>query len=315
MSFFKNLFGKNTIPIEDKAFTIDFEDALKRYIGVTDGKVDYEFKDKNGTIIPPSYAFKGTYNQWKEIVSAWDKRSVIFAALDEIYLSKIPVHQIIERFVMDRYPEKALLFADSFAKENEYNNPDFLASLSKCYFILSQFEKSIDLAQKALALDANNKKAKIAMADSLHLTNRHVEAHQMYNELLKASKLNDWKKDEINITELVDFHNDIVHSSVYAAGLLSDGKADEITWNKVAEEFYYCPYFRSQHAFWFLKNGENLKAVAKLLTTAQEFPWFQDAVVNAKSVILQFREQMQSDDLWEDELRYLSEIIKKNNWA
>ena len=50
MSFFKTLFGKSTPLVEDKAFTIDFEDALKRYIGVTDGDVAYEFKDKKGII-------------------------------------------------------------------------------------------------------------------------------------------------------------------------------------------------------------------------------------------------------------------------
>ncbi|HRB70526.1 MAG TPA: tetratricopeptide repeat protein [Flavobacterium sp.] len=314
MSFFKTLFGKSTPLVEDKAFTIDFEDALKRYIGVTDGDVAYEFKDKKGNVIPPSYAFEGAYNQWKEIQSVWDKRGVIFAALDSVYFNRIPKAQVIERFVIDRYPEKALQFAAANLNETDYTDPEVLASLAKCHFILLNFDESIALAQKALEQDGDNKKAKIALADSFHLTGQHEEAHQIYQQLLENSLRNEWKSDEINVLQLVDFKNDIIHSSVYAVALLSVPEADETIWNTVAEEFYYCPYFRSQHAFWSIRSGESLKGVVKLLATAQEFPWYRDAVVNAKSSILQFREQMQSDDLWENELQYLTEIMQKNNW-
>jgi len=314
MSFFKGLFGKSTPIVEDKAFTVDFEDALKRYIGVTGGDLVYEFKDKNGNIIPPSHAFEGAYNQWKGIQSTWDKRGVIFAALDSIYFNRIPKAQVIERFVIDRYPEKALQFAASNLNETDYTDPEVLASLAKCHFILLHFDESIALAQKALALDENNKKAKIALADSLHFTGKHQEAHEIYETLLKNSLLNEWKSDEINVLQLVDFKNDIINSSVYAVALLSVPEADETIWNAVAEEFYYSPYFRSQHAFWYIRSGESLKGVVKLLATAQEFPWYRDAVVNAQNSILQFREQTQSDDLWENELHYLTEIMQKNNW-
>ncbi|THF48486.1 hypothetical protein E6C50_14480 [Flavobacterium supellecticarium] len=314
MSFFKTLFGKSTPIAEDKAFTIDFEDALKRYIGVTNGDVAYEFKDKRGNVIPPSYAFEGAYNQWKEIQSVWDKRGVIFAALDSVYFHRIPKAQVIERFVIDRYPEKALQFAAANLNEADYTDPEALASLAKCHFILLNFDESIALAQKALEQDGDNKKAKIALANSFHLTGQHEKAHQIYQQLLENSLRNEWKSDEINVLQLVDFKNDIIHSSVYAVALLSVPEADETIWNTVAEEFYYCPYFRSQHAFWYIRSGESLKGVVKLLATAQEFPWYRDAVVNAKSSILQFREQMQSDDLWENELQYLTEIMQKNNW-
>ena len=38
---FGRLFGKKNKVVEDKVFTVDFEDALKRYIGLSDGKVKY----------------------------------------------------------------------------------------------------------------------------------------------------------------------------------------------------------------------------------------------------------------------------------
>lgn len=310
---FKNLFGKKKI-IEDKEFTLDFNDALKRYVGISDGEVEYEFKDKKGNVIPPSYAFEGTYNEWKNIKSVWDRRSVIFSALDEIYISKIPKEQIIERFVIDRYAEKALMFSEEYSNEDDFKNADFLASLSKCHFFLSNYDESKKLATQALEIESDNKKAQIALADSLHLTNEHNKAHEIYQNIIKNSKLKDWSKEEINVIEIIDFNNDILNSSVYAVGLLSNEETDEVTWDKASEEFYHCPYFRSQHAFWLLKNDENLRGMAKLLSCAQEFPWYKDAVINAKSGIQQFREQMNSKDIWEDELNYLSEIIEKNNW-
>ncbi|PPK92520.1 hypothetical protein LY01_02921 [Nonlabens xylanidelens] len=310
---FGKLFGRNKI-VEDKEFTLDFEDALKRYVGVTNGRVEYEFEDKKGKVIPPSFAFEETYNEWKTIQSVWDKRSVIFDALDEIYLNKIPKEQIIERFVIDRYPEKALSFSDKYLTEEDLNNPKVLASLAKCQFILSNFDKSIELAEKALNLEKENKKAQIALADSLHLTNNHDKAHEIYQQILKNSKLKDWNKENIDVIEIIDYNNDILNSSVYAVGLLSNAETDENTWNKASEEFYHCPYFRSQHAFWLLKNDEALKGMAKLISTTQEFPWYKDAVVNAKSGILQMREQMNSNDLWKSELTYLTQIIEKNNW-
>ena len=310
---FNNLFGKKKFE-EDKAFTADFNDALKRYIGVPQGEIEYTFKDKKGRVIPPSYAFEGAYNEWKTIQSVWDRRSVIFSALDDIYLSKIPKAQIIERFVIDRYPEKALMFNNEFAKDQDLKDPDYLASLAKCHFFLTKLDECIDLANQALAIDKDHKKAQIALADALHLQNKHDEAHKIYEEILKSSKLNTWGKDEINVIEIIDFNNDILNSSVYAAGLLSNEATDETTWDKASEEFYHCPYFRSRHAFWLLDKGESLKGMAKLLTCAQEFPWFKDAVINAKSGILQFREQMGSDDLWENELNYLNEVIKVKEW-
>ncbi|WP_298419659.1 tetratricopeptide repeat protein [uncultured Kordia sp.] len=310
---FGNLFGRKRI-IEDKEFTADFDDALKRYIGVTEGRVEYKFKDKKGNVIPPSFAFEETYNEWKTIQSVWDKRSVIFSALDEIYLSKIPKDQIIERFVIDRYPEKALMFSEKYITEEDFNDDKVLASLSKCHFFLSNYDKSIELAQKAIQLNEENKKAQIALADSLHMTNQHDKAHEIYETILSTSKLKDWDKGEINIVEIIDYNNDILNSPVYAVGLLSNEETDEATWDKAAEEFYHCPFFRSQHAFWLLKNKESLKGMAKLISTTQEFPWYKDAVVNVKSGILQFREQMGSSDLWEKELKYVSEIIEKNNW-
>jgi len=315
MGLFKSLFGKEKEIIEDVEFTKDFNIALKRYLSVIgENDIEYEFKDKKGNIIPPSYAFEETYNEWKTIQSSWDKRSVIFSALDEVYLNQLDKWQIIERYTIDRYSQKVLQFIEKFVDNTDFDNVDFLIAISKHMFTLSEYKKGIEYAKDALEIDPNSKKAKIILADLLHLSNQQEEAHKIYTEVLKDSKLKDWKEKEISIYDIVAYNNDILNSSVYAVGLLNDDETNEEMWDKVAGEFYYCPYFRSQHAFWLINKGENLKGVAKLVSLSQEIPTYKEGVVNAKSVILQFREQMNSEDLWEDELQYLNKIIIKKKW-
>lgn len=310
---FGNLFGRNKI-IEDKEFTSDFNDAFKRYVGDNESSFQFEFKNKKGEVIPPSHAFIEAYQEWKTIQSVWDRRSVIFSAIDGIYFNKLSRGQVIERYVIDRYPERALVYNEKYSTEEDFKDANHLATLSRCHFILSNYEKSIELAEKALEIEKENKKAQIALADALHLTNHHDKAHEIYERILKNSKLKDWKNDSINVIEVIDFNNNILNSSIYAVGLLSNEKTDESTWDRASEEFYHCPYFRTQHAFWLLKKEKSLKGMAKLIITTQEFPWYKDAIVNAKSGILQMREQMNTNDLWESELTYLNEIINKNNW-
>lgn len=311
---FKGLFGKKK-PVEDKAFTDDFNDALARYMDKPDGGVvEISLKDKQGTVVPPNVIFADAYEEWKGIISVPDRRAVIFKVLDEMMFEKNPIERNVERFVIDRYPREALKYSMENATEEDYRRPEFLTAMARCYFFLSDYEKSIELANQALAIDSENKKAMIALADSLHLSNRHDESHALYDKVLQRSKMKDWEKEEISLFEIVCFRHDILHSSVYAAGLLMAEQVDTDTWDEVANEFYHCPYFRSQHAFLLFKKHEALKGMAKLISLTQEFPYFKEAVLAAKSGILQFREKMKSADLWDDELIYLNGIIKENEW-
>jgi hypothetical protein len=103
---------------------------------------------------------------------------------------------------------------------------------------------------------------------------------------------------------------------VYAVSLLSSSnEINEGMWNKVASEFYHCPYFRSQHAYWLFEQKENLKGLAELTAITIDFPWYKDAVINTKQAILQFREQANSNDMWEGELLHVNELIETNNWT
>lgn len=311
MGFLKSFFGGKKEIVDDPAFTADFYASLKRYLCLKkDEHIEFEFKDKRGHIIPTTQAFEDTYLQWKNIHSPWDRQSVIFDAIDKQYFHRLEKWQVIERYVIDRYPNKAIEFAMKHADEQDFDNPDFLTSMAKCFFVLSKYEKGIEYARKAVEIN-DKKEAKIILADLLHLSNNHEEAHRLYDEVLKSFSLKGNSEEKISILQVVGYEYDVLNSSVYAVALLND---DEDSWNEVAKEFYYCPYFRSQHAFWLLNQGENLKGIAKLVSLSQEFPTYQEGVVNAHSSILQFRKQIGNDDIWEEELAYLIKIMNHNNW-
>lgn len=319
MSFFKSLLGKKeeNNSNEDKEFTAAFEDALRRYMGAPASKVsklEYSFKDRAGNVIPPSVAFEETYNEWKKISSIWDKRSVIYHALDSVYLNQMPRAQVIERLVIDRYPLKGKNLIENEPAAEDENDAEFLTAAARCYFFLTEYDKSLDYAKKALAINPSSKRAKLVMADVLHVLDKTNEAHNLYDSVMNESNLKDTNMQEISIYDLVSFDNDIINSSVYAIGLLSNVETNKETWDLVAGEFYHCPYFRHEHSVWLFRQDESTEGAVKLLTLVREYPSFKQAVLNAHSVILQFRHQTNTPDLWEEDFKYINSVIDRKGW-
>ncbi|EDP95326.1 tetratricopeptide repeat protein [Kordia algicida OT-1] len=318
MSFFKKLFGqKKKTYEEDKAFTIFFEDALSRYCYDPEKKISVKFSspEDNTVKMPPSAVYIGAYEKWKTIQSVWDQRGALYESLDENHSNLLNKWQYMERLIIDRYPTRALQFVKEKASEEDFQDVEFVTSVARSFFFVSNYDEAYNYSLNALKIEPNHKRAKIVLADALHMLGDHEKAHEIYHDILEKTDLKAIEEDgEINLFDLVSFHGQILHSSIYAISLLSDERIGEAMWNAVAEEFYHCPQFRTQHAFWLFQNGENLKGVAKLISTTQEFPQHEEAVINAHSTILQFREQMKADHLWQDELETLTKIIQENEW-
>lgn len=311
---FKKIFRNKRTEELNHEFEKEFHDAVKRYIGSPHSKMIYETKDKKGNVIPASIHLKETYNEWKILKSTWDRRLCIFSALDKFLIDQIPNHQIIERLIIAGLPENALIFSKKHSSPQDLEDNDFLASLSKCHFFLSNYNKSIELAKRVLAIEKDNKKAQIVLADSFYLTDQQTKANEIYNRIIRQSKLKDFSEKNIDIIEATSFYSDILHSSIYAVNLLLEQNSDETVWNKISNEFYYCPYFRSQHAYKILRKREKFNGLGMLYSTTIHFPWYKDAVINARNIMLNFRKNTGSNDLFEKEVSYLSELIKKNNW-
>lgn len=312
MSFFKKLFGGNSQPVEDKEFTAFFNDTVNRYFSDPAGTTKVEFSTPDNTVVAPQFVFAAAYQQCKEIQSVWDKRSVLYKALDEKCIQSLSHWQLAERFITDRLHESAQVYLAEQCTTDDFKDAELLTTAARCYFYLSDFDKALDYANTALQVAPHNKRAQLIQADILHLTGHHTRAHEIYNSVLAASKLKD-ASGTITAKQVVGFADDILHSSVYAAAILT-GSDDEEAWNEVATEFYHCPYFRSQHGFWLINRRDNVKGIVKLIVTTQEFPWYKDAVVNARNGILQLQQHMKNNEVFSNELQYLNSLMAQNNW-
>jgi tetratricopeptide (TPR) repeat protein len=313
MGFFDALFPNRPSAVEDKAFTDFFNLEFARYFSIADPDFHADLDNKFGDPVLPQQAFPSVYEEFGKTGDVWDMRTVLFSALDQHYLLVIERWQAVERFVIDRFPEKALAYIKQFGQPEDFDDADFLTSYARCMFVLSRLDEGLKYAQKAIEIQPANRRAQLALADILHLKGQTQTAHDIYKKVVAESKLAQSEMQHYGLFDLVCFRNDIAYSSVYAVGLLKSSEAPESEWEKVAPEFYHCPYFRSQYAFFLIRNKKALKGLEVLVAAAKAFPTFRDAVVNAHSVIKQYQKQSGKDVMREDEV-FLDGVMAKNGW-
>lgn len=314
MEFLKSFFSGKAQTAEDKAFTDFFNDSFARYFSLADPDFRAELDNKFDDPMLPQEYFPSAYEECLKANEVWEKRSILFAALDQHYLLMLTKWQAMERFLIDRFPEKALAYVKEFGNEQDFEDADFLASFARCLCVLSRYQEALKYARKAVSLDAGSNRAQLALADLLHLTGERGKAHEVFKKAVASSSLARSGTTGYGLYDLVCFKNNIVHSSVYAVGLLKSSEAPESEWARVEPEFYFCPYFRSQHAFYLIQNKQSLKGMSKLITLAKEFPTYKEGVVNAYSVIKQYQRQMGKADLMKSDEEFLLKVLDKNGW-
>ena len=314
MGFLDALFPNKPHVTEDTAFTTFFNDGFSRYFSIADPDFRAELDHRFGEPVLPQQAFPSVYEEWRKLEFYWDQRASLFAALDQHYLLVIEKWQAVERFLIDRFPEKALKFVEQTGQPEDFEDAEFLTSMARVMFVLSRHAEGLKYAQKAVALQPKSSRSQLALADLLHLEGQRERAHSLYQNVVSDSKLAHPGSSDYGLYDLVCFRNDIVHSSVYAVGLLKGSEAPESEWEKVAPEFYHCPYFRSQYAFYLIQNRQAMKGLHALVATAREFPTFKDAVFNAFNVIKQYQQQAKPDAMLQEE-KALRTIIEARGWT
>lgn len=300
-------------PEAGKRFKEEIEEAIPRYFSTPqDEPVDFTLRNEEGDQVPPHEAYPEQFRQWQGIRSPWDRRSLIYGLLDQIFWDKLQLWQILERFTDDRYCQKALEMAAQYARpEVEEQQAPFCAALGRAQFIAGDIRAAEANLRKALKLDETYRRARIYLADLLHCTQSEKEAHDLYNSVLEAQGLQKETQLELSLTDLLGFGG-YLHSPIYALAWLEghpDVTAD--TWDWAAAEFYHSPHFRARHAYHLIDKGEAVQGLAKLVSLSQEMPWFREAVVNAHSVMTQLNltDQMQSD------YQRLQKIMDENDWS
>ncbi|MFY1047120.1 hypothetical protein [Chryseobacterium sp. GP-SGM7] len=317
MGFFSFLFGKKKqtekinpqsedqlVKISESGAKFDLEivEAYKRYYSDPISEISLDIEDQNGKSVPPHLAYSQVFSQWAEIQSKWDRMSVLYEFWDNSQFEKLEDWQIIERFTKDRYATKSLNYFRKKVEGKDQLSVEELVATSKLQRILLDNDAAMTYAEKAYKKFPNNDLAKVEYASVLHLskdTVKREKSHQIIGDLLKRKM----KQDESqNVFDCFIFSENYLDSSVFAMAYLINSNADLEMWDYVADEYYYCPVFRYEHAV-KLSETENtgLRSLAKLISLSQEFPWFTTALQSTIKNIESMRIQLSKPDFMEKE--------------
>lgn len=292
-------------------FEKEFRSTIPRYLSRPGIDVDLKMRHKEtNEIMSFAEAFPEQFETWQTVRSMYDRRGIIYSILDKIMGNDLQLWQIIERFIDDRYPQRALEIATTHANESDVNSQDFWAALAKAKFILTNYSEAENNALKAMSLDAGHHRAKIVLADIYHASGKVEAAHQLYNEILK-DRLPKTQELSLSFVQLVGFDGNILPSPFYALDWLQAHPDTTIeTWNWANDEFYYSPHFRAQFAYYLIRQKDTMTGLVKLFALAQEMPWFKEAVINSWHLI----NQLGMAGNMEKAYTWLEDTMKTNQW-
>lgn len=286
--------------------------SVERYYSTPGLKIRLNLTDTDGQTYLEHEAFGGTYGQWKGIQSIWDRRAVLFEHWDDTQLVNLEKWQVLERWIKDRYPTRALSFQQEQVVQEDFQDIRLIVALSKLYRCLDMKGEALRYAKAAYGLRPDLDIVKVEYASVLHLSDAREDrelAHALINGVIEAKLISDDSK-EIALLAYFFFGPDYIDSSIFAAHFLRAGNADGEAWEALAEEYYWCPFFRMEHAVFLSDGGEGLKAIAKLSSLADEFPWFKQGVLGFVSAIEQLRLQKGDPVLMQEDMERMERYIQ-----
>lgn len=297
-------------------FKKELYNSLERYYSSPGLEFELNLIDKKGKIYAEHEAFDYTYNQWKQITSTWDRRSILFEHWDSTEFKNLQKWQVIERFVKDRYALKALDFQKQNITNDDLEDIRLFVALSKLNRALDSFKSALHYSQTAYELRPDLDIVKVEYATVLHLSDIEKDkelSHKLINEVIENKLIKDKQdKAEIPLLNYFIFSTDYIDSSIFVLNYLKLGNCDLETWDKIAEEYYWCPIFRYEHSVILSNNGEGIRALAKLNSLADEFPWFKKGVLANIDAINQVRIQKKDSNFMEKEMKKMEQY--KSMW-
>ena len=291
-------------------FDLEIIEAFKRYHSNPTLDVNLPLEDDRGNTYLAHEAYGALFKEWKNIQSKWDRMSLFYSFWDQSQFEKLEDWQVIERFVKDRYSKKALqYFEENMSDKREFTKEE-LVSLSKLYRVLLNNPTAKEYIETAYHNHPEDDAVKVEYATVLHIIGNHSEkelSHQVFHEVMdKKMQLNDTE----SVFDCFKFSEGYTDSSIFAILYLINTEADNDTWDHVAEEYYYCPVFRYEHAVQLAQTDNSLRALAKLTSLSQEFPWFRTALESTIGNIKSMRKQLNDPDFMEKELQEFQASLK-----
>lgn len=288
--------------------------SLERYYSTPGLKIKLNLTDTDGTTYLEHEAFDGTYAHWKGIRSINDRRGVLFAHWDESELSKLEKWQVLERWVKDRYPTRALDFYRNEVTQEDFQDIRLIVALCKLYRCLDMQEEAMRYAKGAYELRPDLDIVKVEYANILHLSAKQEDkelSHSLFNGIVENKIKND-NQTKIGLLNYFFFGEDYLDSSIFAVNFLRAGNGDHQAWEMLSAEYYWCPIFRMEHTVFLSDNNQGLAAIAKLSSLADEFPWFKQGVLGFIKAIEQLRAQKGDPELMAEEMEKMERY--KASW-
>ncbi|MBP2616545.1 hypothetical protein [Chryseobacterium jejuense] len=292
---------------EGNRFDLEIIEALRRFHSDPGLNIDIEIKD----IIPNAQqTHRDLFREWTGIQSKWDRMSLFYRFWDQSQLKKLEDWQVIERFVKDRYPKKALQYFEKNMSDKRHFAKEELVSVSKLHRVLLDNPTAKEYIETAYHNYPEDDTVKVEYATVLHIIGNHSEkelSHQLFHEVLDK-KIQ--KNDTESVFDCFKFSEGYTDSSIFAMLYLINTEADNDTWDYVAEEYYYCPVFRYEHAVQLSQTENPMRALAKLTSLSQEFPWFRIALESTIGNIKSMRKQLSNPEFMEQELQEFQTSLK-----
>lgn len=303
---------EKTIPFyeEGNRFDLEIMEAFRRYYCNPALDANAQAGNESGNPQPPHQAYGELFKEWKDIQSKWDRMSLFYRFWDQSQFDRLEDWQVIERFVKDRYSKKALQYFEENMSDKRQLSKEELVSLSKLHRVLLNNPAAKEYIETAYHNHPEDDAVKVEYATVLHIIGNHSEkeiSHQLFHEVMD-------KRIQQNNTESVfdcfKFSEGYADSSIFAMLYLMNTEADNDAWDDVAEEYYYCPVFRYEHAVQLAQTDQSLRALAKLTSLSQEFPWFRIALESTVGNIKSMRKQLNDPEFMEKELQEFQTSLK-----
>lgn len=302
-------------PNSPEQFKNELYDSFSRYCSNPELRIELNLTHSDGNVYQEHEAFGGTFAQWQQVQSIWDRRSILFQLWDATEFDKLEKWQVIERLTKDRYALKAIEFEKASITTDDFQDVRLIVAMSKLYRAMDSYDSALHYSKTAYELRPDLDIVKIEYANVLHLSKEIVDkelAHKLFNEVLEK-KVEAAGEKKVALLNYFMFSPNYIDSSVFSVLFLYEGQCDLETWETIAGEYYWCPYFRYEHAVYLNSKGESLRALAKLISLGNEFPWHKTSVLASIDTIQQFRDQRKDQNFMSEEMKQLEEYTKMWN--
>lgn len=295
MGFFKKIFGQKTQTPEpdsrlEQQFDAEWLAAIRRYGILTGvGNINIVLKHpQTQEIMAPHAGLNQTFREWQEQPTFHARRMFLFSEIVKSGGGISTVWHAANYLVATGEGERALeaLEEEAPPEEGAGDYAPHCDSYARAYLAMTMPEKAIEWARRAVAVEPEEPRFQIDLADALHLSGDGEEAHTIYERMMATAPASQaGPEDAIQemFANMFSQETGVLPSPVMAfqfGQALSDPQQWTEFWTLAEDEFYDSPYFRLMHAYHLAEQGDRERFFAKLAGLVIDMPWVKEANLN-----------------------------------